>query len=482
MRLPKSLRGKLLVYGALVTVPGALFAAWLAARAAHLPVERAMLIHQALILSLIVLLLGPLWFFLERKILTPVRLVVEADRKADARDLSSRLIPEERIPDHEIGDMMRGRNAMLRQIDQMQSLFRRNLKHLAALSSAGVRLVEAGELQGFLEQVLDGVLDAVAADAAEISLSDADCKTFLTRVRRGFVEAGKNPQAGEKGSGPVPECPCRDVLERRQPVVSDDLSGDPRPTRSACRLEGFRAYAGVPLICGDRTVGVLAALRRSHPFSAQETDTLMAIGYLVALALENARLYRETLQLAITDGLTGLYTRRYFFERLEEERRRSDRTQRPFSVVIIDLDSFKACNDRFGHLVGDRVLRKVARHLARAIRQSDVIARYGGDEFVVLLPETEKADAVVAARRLSETLRVSCTSELSEPYGIGVTASFGVATYPEDADSVETLLARADAALYRAKSAGRGQVAIWLAPSDDGTSGREAPPAETASP
>lgn len=171
---------------------------------------------------LIVLLIAPSWLFLDRKILRPLELVMEADRRRAAGDLSGGLIPEDRIPDHEVGEMMRSRNRMLRQIDEMQSMFRRNLKHLAALSGTAVRLVEAGELQVFLEHVLDQTLKAVIADAAEMALTDQDRRLLVLRTHQGLSRAWEKQDL----SRPV-ECLCGHVLETRQSLVANDLTNDP---------------------------------------------------------------------------------------------------------------------------------------------------------------------------------------------------------------------------------------------------------------
>ena len=308
---PRSLRGRFLAYGALVTLPASILAGWLTLLVSHGGGGHLVVYQQAVIGALVMVLLVPLWMFLDRHVLRPLQQVVEADRRPGLPDLQGRLIDERRIPDHEVGDVIRSRNQLLRQIDEVQSQFRRNLKHLGALSSAAVRLLEAGELQGFLEQVLDRVMDAVGADAAEVSLFQPTQGQFVTRVRRTRAER----LLSESHPEPEPGCPCRQVLDSRQPFVVNGLPAGLEP--NGCRLDGFQAYLGVPLLCSDRALGVLAAMRRDHPFAPAETDTLMAIGYLVALALEHARLHEATLQLAITDELTGLYTRRYFFERLE---------------------------------------------------------------------------------------------------------------------------------------------------------------------
>lgn len=453
-----SLKRKLLVYGGLVALPATMLVGWLQVRVvASNPALAPVTIYASLVL-LVALLVVPLWFFLQRKILQPVEWVMAADRLSASAPTSARIVPEERLPDHEIGAMIRSRNAMLRQIDAMQSEFRRNLRHLAALSSAAARLADAGEFERFLEQALDRVLDASGADAAHVSTTDPKGQELTVRVCRGF----STRWVRRESTRPMGGCLCGHVLESRQAVAVPELEEDRRVTREACRLEGFRAYVGVPLLCADRAVGVLATLRRDGAFSPQETDTLVAIGYLLGLALENARLLRETRQLALTDALTGIYTRRYFFQRLQDEKRRSARLGRPFAVAMVDLDGFKAYNDRHGHLEGDRVLVQVAARLRETVRESDVVARYGGDEFALLLPETPADEAVAIAERILGALReVALPPPHAGASPETLRASLGVAVCPLGRLEVEELVARADAALYRAKAKGGGCVVLW---------------------
>ena len=184
-RPPGSLKRKLLVYGGLVALPATTLVGWLQLRvlgasAAHGPV----VVYTSLVL-LVALLMVPLWLFLQRKILRPVALVMAADRLPPTVPASARIVPDDHLPDHEIGAMIRSRNAMLRQIEEMQSAFRRNLRHLAALSSAAARLADAGEFERFLQQALDRGLDASGADAAHISTAGPKGQEFAVRVCRG---------------------------------------------------------------------------------------------------------------------------------------------------------------------------------------------------------------------------------------------------------------------------------------------------------
>jgi diguanylate cyclase (GGDEF)-like protein len=171
------------------------------------------------------------------------------------------------------------------------------------------------------------------------------------------------------------------------------------------------------------------------------------------MALENARLYEDARKRADRDPLTGFYNHRFLHERLGEEVVRSQRARRPLSVLMLDLDDFKLVNDTFGHLFGDRVLTFTAELIRSTLRASDLAARYGGDEFALILPETDAADARRTAERILEAFRDRpFVGEQRGP--VPLAASIGVATFPDDGRTATELIAAADTALYAVKRAG----------------------------
>jgi len=183
------------------------------------------------------------------------------------------------------------------------------------------------------------------------------------------------------------------------------------------------------------------------------------------VVLERSTLSRQTEQLrklTITDPLTGLLNRRYFQERLEEEIARSLRHERALSLLMLDVDGFKRFNDTFGHLAGDHALRLVGESLVRAVRHMDIVARIGGDEFIVILPETDETLAAQIAERIRrEVAMVRPPAPGSDPLANApVTISIGIASYQINSDDREGLLERADQALYKAKAGGRNRVEV----------------------
>ncbi len=235
---------------------------------------------------------------------------------------------------------------------------------------------------------------------------------------------------------------ARAWLKLKEPVRHTDLDGDV-DTRVA-----------VPIISYGETVAVLVAESASDDaLGSDETRLLSAIAVQAATAFENARLYA----LANIDGLTGLYCRRYFDQRVAEEVERARRFNSTFALVLLDLDDFKKLNDTFGHVAGDRALREVAAIAASQLRGVDLAARYGGEEFAFLLPRTSLADAYAVAERIRDAVASHLVSEEGETRRL--TASLGVAGWQESGvDDPSQLVIRADAALYRAKAGGKNRV------------------------
>ncbi len=195
--------------------------------------------------------------------------------------------------------------------------------------------------------------------------------------------------------------------------------------------------------------------RHENAFAEQEVLILRTLADLLATALHNAFVFQKMQTQAITDSLTGIKTRRFFLESVQAEWKRASRSGRPFSVVMVDLDRFKDINDTLGHLEGDLVLARIGRVLEQKSRQSNVVARYGGDEFVILMPETGLEQAQVLSERLR--LWIATDPMLSQ---MKITGSFGVATYPLHGAQVEDILRVADAGMYISKKEGGDRVSM----------------------
>jgi len=213
--------------------------------------------------------------------------------------------------------------------------------------------------------------------------------------------------------------------------------------------------AYIPLIAKNAPLGVLRLEdpRDDEPFSQDDAALFQLLGSQIALALNNAQLYA----LAVTDGLTALYVRRYFDLRMEEEFDQARRYRRSFSLLLFDIDHFKKLNDTYGHQSGDRVLQQFAALLESNTRRSDICCRYGGEEIAIILPETKLEEAVLLANKLCNLIR---TTPFHGTRGrqVAITASVGVAAYLDEHKEPEDLIKAVDAALYRAKELGRNRV------------------------
>ena len=215
---------------------------------------------------------------------------------------------------------------------------------------------------------------------------------------------------------------------------------------------------GFPLIVGGKAMGVLGVRAQGGLLSPDRRRIIEAAAALLAVSIKNAQLFREVRDNSVRDGLTGCFTRTHALDVIDAELRRARRSQTPVSLIMFDLDHFKDVNDRYGHLCGDAVLSAVGKRMKEVLRGSDLKCRYGGEEFLVLLPETP----LHGARRVAETLRREI-AERPVPWsgeGLTITASFGLAQTMPGEVNVQAVIARADQALYRAKDDGRNCVRI----------------------
>ena len=252
------------------------------------------------------------------------------------------------------------------------------------------------------------------------------------------------------------------VLRNGVEFSSNDLAADPR-AESGASGSGI----GFPLICRGHVIGALVALddRTSSAPPALGPSLLLAVRGLLepaAIALDNAIVLTRTEAQSVTDDLTGLSNSRYLNDALRRETKRAARSGRPLSLLFLDLDGFKQVNDTHGHQAGSRTLAEAALVIRGCARETDVVARFGGDEFSLILPDTGQDGAMSVANRIRE--RLSAARFLtSEGLSVHVTASIGVATFPDAAESAEELLRAADTAMYRVKASGKDGVHIATA-------------------
>jgi len=223
--------------------------------------------------------------------------------------------------------------------------------------------------------------------------------------------------------------------------------------------EGIRSLVAVPLKIKDKIVGILYVDDFvARGFAEDRLRLLPILASFAAMSIENARLHEKMSRLACTDGLTGLYNHRQFKEMIKDELVRATRYHKPLSLVMFDIDDFKQFNDTYGHPNGDKVLVAVAEILQATLREYDLAFRYGGEEFIVILPETGFEMALAAAERARRSIEDDSARYLQGITARGVTVSVGVATYPRDARDADGLLKTVDDLLYRAKALGKNQI------------------------
>jgi len=251
------------------------------------------------------------------------------------------------------------------------------------------------------------------------------------------------------------------ILKQRKPLLIEDLDNDFRFSPEALKDpkdREFKSIIGVPVMSEKKITGVLRLdSAKKAMYTQDDLRLLNIISDLAAVSIENARLYQRTNELAITDGLTGLYVQRYFKERLDMELKRALSNEKKFSMLMIDLDYFKECNDKYGHAAGDILLVKLAAVLKAGVGAGHMVSRYGGEEFIIFLFEVDKKGAIKVAEDIRKKVEEAVfTLRRNE---VKITISVGVSCFPDDGYVAEALLRKADENLYKAKQDGRNR--IW---------------------
>lgn len=351
--------------------------------------------------------------------------------------------------------------SMALQNARLYSLERRRAKQLEAINAIAQQTTAVLDVKELLVKVCSLIQQAFQVSHVSILLREEE--DVVLRAHHGNL----TPRILEGGRLPASSGVWGQALGAGKTVIEDDV-------RTLPEYVGFYAETGsrmcIPLVSFGQTLGALL-LDNAEPraFRAGDVQSLESVADICATAIQNANYVERVRQLAYIDGLTGIFNRRFFELRIAEEIERSRRFATGMAVIMVDIDHFKRLNDEFGHLLGDEVLRQVSSLFHQQLRKIDVVCRYGGEEFAILLSQTNLQHALSVAEKLRRLVETWQFPGVPRP----VTISAGAATYPEHGLNRDDLVKAADAGLYSAKQAGRNRV--FLAP----LTGQNAAAAET---
>lgn len=311
---------------------------------------------------------------------------------------------------------------------------------LAFLAHLATEFTAVLQMSDLIDRVLHGLKEEVGFESCTIGLIDErDPDTLVIVGAAGLRNDAKGLRI-TRGRGL-----SWATMEQNAPLYVPDLHADGRQVRS---YENIRSGIFAPLVAQGRLIGMVAAHRTEvDGFTQVDLDVLAIVARYLGGAFEAARLHEQVRQQAVTDALTGLLTRRAFLTECERAVRRHHDTGRPFTLALLDIDGFKRLNDSLGHMRGDAVLAQVGAALRASLRTVDVVARFGGDEFVILFPETDDEQAADMLRQLGDLTVTVGPRVMPLPLSL----CWGLAAYPRDGADTETLLAKVDTRLYEQK-------------------------------
>ncbi len=328
--------------------------------------------------------------------------------------------------------------------------------NLALFIEIGKTLTSSLELNDVLNKIMDQISKLLRPKSWSLMLVDEKSGELYFQILVGDAARhlkGKRMKIGEGIPG--------FVAKTGEMLILSSTEVKKEASRFGEIIEDFEnsSIICLPLKSKGRILGVIELVKdtSSSTITEHEKTLLMTLADYAAIAIENAIYFRKVQELSIRDDVTGLYNSRHMNNVLDLELKRAKRYGKPLSIIFLDLDFFKNINDTHGHLIGSQLLREVAGLLKRNLREIDVPTRYGGDEFVIILPETDKEGALKVAWRLREAIR-EATFEMENGLIVRITASFGVSCYPEDTDNKLDLIRLADQAMYRVKMRSRDSV------------------------
>jgi diguanylate cyclase (GGDEF)-like protein len=333
----------------------------------------------------------------------------------------------------------------------------RHLQELAIFHDVAKALTSSLNLDSILQTIMAKVAEYFRPDTWSLLMVDEAADELYFAIAVGDAADALKSVRLHVGEGIAGW-----VAKNGEPLVVPDVYNDVRFAKRIDEMTKWqtRSIICIPLKAKQRVLGVIQLINvPMSSFTESEMFFLRAICDYAAIAIDNARSVERIQELTITDDCTGLYNARHLYKTLEAEVYRSARFSYEFTVLFIDLDHFKQVNDTHGHLVGSKLLAEIGYTIKSHLRLIDYAFRYGGDEFVVLLPQTGKESGLVVARRLLESFRNSRFLK-DENLNLNVRASLGLAAYPDDAKSAHEIIRQADEMMYEVKNSTRDNIAI----------------------
>jgi diguanylate cyclase (GGDEF)-like protein len=328
---------------------------------------------------------------------------------------------------------------------------------LAILHDVAKALTSSLNLDSILQTIMEKVAAYFRPDTWSLLMTDDEHQELYFAIAIGDASESLKSVRLRIGEGIAGW-----VAKHGEPLVVPDVTKD---ERFASRIDQFtqwktRSILCVPLSSKEKVLGVIQLINVDmSSFGSDQFMLLRALADYAAIAIDNARAVEKIQELTITDDCTGLYNARHLYSTIESEVYRSTRFGYEFSVLFLDLDRFKLVNDNYGHLVGSRLLYEIGTTIKSRLRLIDYAFRYGGDEFVVLLPQTCKQSSLVVARRLRDILR-NTQFHMGEGLDLNVRASMGVASFPDDAKNAHDLIRQADEMMYTIKNTTRDAIGV----------------------
>lgn len=348
----------------------------------------------------------------------------------------------------------------LKEKESSLSYLQKTLHNISILYNIGQAMNFIDDLKRLIQIILAKAIQTIGAEKGSLMLYDSTTEELVIKVVYGLPDKEMEDKINEG----LIECTrikigegiAGEAFAHKKAIITNLGSNDPRFFQSDA--SNVNSLLCLPLIVKDEAIGIINISNKKDKnlFNQDDLDFMGALANQAAIAISNAQLYK----LAITDSLTKLYIRRHFEYLLDNEIKRSNRYRHDLTLLMMDIDNFKSINDNYGHQMGDEMLRHISEVILTTVRKIDMPSRYGGEEFAIILPETQKENSKKIAERLRKKISniIIRTKDKKE---VSPTISIGIASYPMDTEEKEDLIGFADQALYFAKNSGKNRVAEY---------------------